>query len=189
MRVFILCCTTLLCTTACHAQLEKGTWLLGGSGKFFSYKSQYSTDTYVNESNYTQIDISSNIGLFLIEKLGLGIRPTLSSFKGGTTDGGIGSNIKRYWIGPFMRYYFLEKDRESNIIGDLSYQVGFLRGISRGSLSRFSCLAGPVLFFNSSVAIEFLVGYSYNKEDIQQASKEIQKGFQVAIGFQIHLEK
>ncbi len=54
---------------------------------------------------------------------------------------------------------------------------------------KFSIMAGPEIFFNSSVGMEFLLGYSYSKEDVEQANKEVRKGFQIGIGFQIHLQK
>jgi len=50
-------------------------------------------------------------------------------------------------------------------------------------------LAGPVIYFNSSVGLEVLLGYSSSLEDVENANKEVRKGFQVAVGFQIHLEK
>jgi len=172
------------------AQLTKGNWLAGGTGKFYSYTSQYSSTTYTNEASYTQIDLSPNIGYFVANKLAFGIRPTFSSIKGKvTTTGGLSTNVQRYWIGPFGRYYFLQADKQFNILTDISYQYGFFGGISKGKLGTFSALAGPVVYFNSSVGLEFLLGYSYSKEDVEGYQKETRKGFQVAVGFQIHLEK
>ncbi len=128
-------------------QITKGNWLVGGTGKFYSYTSQYTSATYSNEAKYTQIDLSPNIGYFVMDKLAFGVRPSLSSIKGEvTTSGGGSTNTQRYWI-------------------------------------------GPVLYFNSSVGIEFLLGYSSSVEDVEGYQKETRKGFQIGIGFQIHLEK
>lgn len=188
-RATLLLLSATLFNTS-FGQLTKGIWLVGGNGKFYAYKSEYSSATYSNEASYTQIDLSPNIGYFVADKLAFGLRPTFSSIRGNvTTTGGLYTNVQRYWIGPFGRYYFLNADRNSNILMDVSYQYGFFGGgLLKGNLSTFSAMAGPVVYFNSSVGLEFLLGYSYSKEDAEQASKEVRKGFQVAVGFQVHLD-
>jgi hypothetical protein len=171
-----------------NSQITKGNWLVGGTGKFYSYTTQYSSATYSNEAKYTQIDLSPNIGYFVIDKLAFGLRPAFSSIKGKvTTTGGMPTNLQRYWIGPFGRYYFLPSDRQVNILTDISYQHGFFGGISKGSLSALSAMAGPVVYFNSCVGTELLLGYSSSIGDVEGFQKETRKGFQIAIGFQIHL--
>ncbi|MBE0655293.1 MAG: hypothetical protein IH594_15945 [Bacteroidales bacterium] len=173
-----------------NSQITKGNWLVGGSGKFYSYTTNYSSATYSNEAKYTQIDLSPNIGYFVIDKLAFGLRPAFSSIKGKvTTTGGMPTNLQRYWIGPFGRYYFLPSDRQVNILTDISYQHGFFGGISKGSLSALSAMAGPVVYFNSCVGTELLLGYSSSIGDVEGFQKETRKGFQIAIGFQIHLMK
>lgn len=118
------------------------------------------------------------------------MRPAFSSSKGKvTTTGGLSTNVKRYWIGPFGRYYFLQPDKQVNIVTDISYQYGFFGGIAKGKLNTFSAMTGPVVYFNSSVGIEFLLGYYSSLADMEDYQKETRKGFQIAIGFQIHLEK
>ena len=173
------------------AQLDKGIWLVGGTGKFYSYISENSSAIYNTENRYTQIDLSPAIGYFVIDKLAFGLRPTFSSIKGKVTSaGGLSTNVQKYLIGPFSRYYFLSNENNYNIVTDLSYQFGFFGGgLAKGKLSTFSALLGPVIYFNTSIGLEFLLGYSYSNEDVEQANKEIRKGFQIGIGFQIHLEK
>lgn len=164
--------------------------MVGGTGKFYSYNSTLSSVNNRIEFNYTQIDLSPSIGYFILDKLAVGVRPTFSFIKGKYSAGTISTNVQRYWIGPFGRYYFLNLEKQFNIVTDMSYQVGiFNAGGQKGNLSTFSALAGPVLYFNSSVGLEFLLGYSYNKEDVERATKEIKKGIQISVGFQIHLEK
>ena len=184
-------CFALLFFKNSHAQIDKGIWLVGGSGKFYSYNSTYSSTSYSNQAKYTQIDLSPTIGYFVAEKVALGIKPTFSSIKGKVTSlGGSSTNVQRYLIGPFGRFYLLQATNNYNIVSDVSYQIGlFNAGGQNGKLSTFSALLGPVIYFNKSVGLEFLLGYSYSKEDVEQANKEIRKGFQIGIGFQIHLEK
>ena len=191
MKQLVLLFSFSTCFLTAQSQLTKGIWLAGGTGKFYSYTSTYSSAAYSNEASYTQIDLSPDIGYFVVDKLAFGLRPTFSSIKGKvTTPGGGSTNVQRYWLGPFGRYYFLNADNQTNIVADVSYQYGlFNAGGQKGDLRTFSALAGPVVFFNSSIGLEFLLGYSYSKEDVEKSNKEIRKGFQIAVGFQIHLEK
>lgn len=175
-----------------QSQLTKGIWLAGGTGKFYAYKSQYSSATYSNEASYTQIDLSPNIGYFVADKLAFGLRPTFSSIKGEVTGpGGLRTNTQRYAVGPFGRFYVLSTDKQFNLLTDISYQHGItnLDGKKIGNFNEFSVLVGPVVYFNSSVGLEFLLGYSASLEEKEQAYRETKKGFQIGIGFQIHLEK
>lgn len=190
MKLFLAILAAIFITFTSKAQLAKGNWLVGGTGKFYNYQSTYSSTTYSNKANYTQIDLSPNIGYFIADKIAFGLRPTFSSIKGRvTTTGGLSTDVQRYWIGPFGRYYFLKPDKQVNILTDISYQLGFLGGLSRGNLSTFSVLTGPVIYFNTVACIEFLFGYNRSKEDVKDYQKEIRQGFQIAVGFQIHLEK
>lgn len=189
---FLFALLAIVCfSISANCQLDKKTWLVGGSGSFYSYNVEDNSTTYSSQSKYTQIDISASIGYFIMDKLALGLRPTISSVKGSVTStGGLSTNVQRYWIGPFGRYYFLNKEKQYNILTDVSFQTGFFGGgLAKGKLSTFSALTGPVIYFNSSIAMEFLLGYSYSKEDVEQANKEIRKGLQIGIGFQFHLEK
>lgn len=174
-----------------NGQITKGNWLVGGAGSFYSYNNAYTSAAYSNEAEYTRIDIGANVGYFVADKIAFGLRPTFSSFAGRVTStGGLSTNVQRYFLGPFSRYYFLNTDKQTNILADVSYQLGlFNAGGQKGNLSSFSAMAGPVVYFNSSVGMEFLLGYKYSKDDIEDASVEIRKGFQVTVGFQIHLEK
>lgn len=181
---------TIFLIKAANGQITKGNWLLGGTGNFYTYTATYTSPDYSNEASYTQINLSPNIGYFVADKLAFGVRPTFSSIKGEvTTPGGGRTNTQRYWIGPFARYYFMKPDKQVNILTDISYQYGFYGGGPEGKLSTFSAMVGPVVYFNSSVGMEFLLGYSSSLEDVESFQKETKKGFQIGIGFQIHLEK
>lgn len=178
------------------AQLTKGHWLVGGSGKFYSYENEYIASTFTSNGKYTQIDLSPNIGYFLADKFALGVKSTISSIKGDfTVVGGVGnggSSSQRYLFGAFGRYYFLEEAKQTNILVEASYQAGIIRGLNdtKGNLNNFSISAGPVIYFNPSVGIEFLLGYVTNSEKYtSQVLSENKNGFQFSIGLQIHLIK
>ncbi len=176
-----------------NAQLTKGNWLVGGSGSFLSSKNSYSSSNFNSTSDRIDIMVSPNIGFFFIDKLGVGLRPSFSKYKEEVNGpGGLTSNVSRFEFGPFLKYYFLKIDKSFNLLADLSYQYGlFSSKPTTGNINKFSASAGPVIFFNSSVGLEFLVGYYQRKEVIKQNGDITtnQKGIQVNIGFQIHLEK
>lgn len=186
----------LVFTSSAFGQLTKGHWLIGGSGRFYSYKNEIISSISTTNGKYTQIDISPNIGYFLADKFVLGVKSTVSSIKGNdTVVGGNGSgksSSQRYLFGLFGRYYFLEKEKQTNILVDASYQTGLIRGLNntKGTLNSFSIAAGPVIYFNSSVGIEFLLGYATDFEKYtSQIFSEQRSGFQFNIGLQIHLIK
>jgi hypothetical protein len=191
MKKFLILLLLLQVSFFANAQLNKNTWLVGGNGKFYSYKSVLNSPSYNNEGKFTQIDLSVPVGYFVADKLAFGLKPTFSSIKGEiTTPGGLTTNVQRYWIGPFGRYYILNMENQYNIVTEASYQFGLYNFKGQGgNLRNFSVLAGPVIYFNTSVGIEFLLGYSYSKEDIEQGNKETRSGFQIGLGLQIHLEK
>jgi hypothetical protein len=198
MKQTILFLTSaFLLTFSSTAQLDKKNWLVGGSGSFKSFNNNFTSNVYNTEAKITEIKLTPNIGYFVIDKLAVGLKTTLElrNVKGlSAGTGGTGKSL-RLDYGPFVRYYILEKNKQFNILADLNYQFGnvTLTG-EKGSRNNFSILTGPALYFNSSVAIEFLVGYQYTKEQISSLTfgnpyKVIDKGFLFAIGFQIHLEK
>lgn len=195
MKSFFL--TVLVCafSISSFGQLTKKTWLVGGSGSLYSYNEDYSSSNTNFTAKYTNVDISASIGYFVIDKLSAGLRPTFSSFKGESSGGGSTNNYK-IAVGPFLRYYFLNTEKQFNLLADLSYQFGVNKnsgGLNdKGKYNVFSAMGGTEIFFNSTVGIEFLFGYSQKLITIDNpstASKSNKTGFQASIGFQIHLEK
>lgn len=178
------------------AQLDKGVWLVGGTGSLLASKVEYTIPamSYVYNADRLNISVSPNIGYFIVDKFALGLKTnyTKSKEQGNGLGGGY-SNENRFSLGPFARYYFLNKDKQYNILSELSYQYGFYWfKPNKGNSNTFNIAAGSAVYFNSSVGLEFLVGYYSTKETIRvNADKNISKqnGMQVSIGFQIHLQK
>ena len=52
-------------TLTSSAQLDKGTWLTGGSGSFYSYSQEYIALNLNQTKVYTAIDLNATIGYFL----------------------------------------------------------------------------------------------------------------------------
>ncbi len=197
--LLLLTLTTAYCMAQC--QLNKGIWLVGGSGSFYNYHEDY-TSTQTNfTAKYTEIDIAGSIGYFLADKFAAGLRPTFSSSKGVAMQNGIpngSSNDNKMAVGPFARYYFLQSDRAFNLLSDVSYQWGITQRLGalheKGKNNTFSIMAGPEIFFNTSAGLEILLGYSQNISSIENSLPESnsninKKGLQISIGFQLHLEK
>lgn len=175
------------------SQLDKGTWLVGGTGNLLSSKNEYTSPNYSSSSDKLTINVSPNIGFFVADKFTLGLKANYSKYKEQINgSGGGNSNINRFSFGPFARYYILEKDKPYNILSEITYQYGLYSfKPTNGNSNTFNALIGPVVYFNSSVALEFLLGYYSTKEVIRQNGDFTtkQSGFQISVGFQFHLEK
>jgi hypothetical protein len=186
--------------------LTKKTWLVGGTGSFNSYKQnetfifQFNGENIEIQRNIKEIELSPKVGYFIMDKLVVGLSSSFTSEKSESTTitgnaGGGSSNSYSFSIGPFARYYLLKKDLPYNILLEANYQFGSVSQSdlpnSKGKLNRFSFFVGPEIFFNSSVGIELLVGYktSTQKMDNPNFASMTKNGFQVGVGFQIHLEK
>ncbi len=181
---------------AAKSQLTKGNWLVGGSGSFYTYHEDFKSPPgqHLTAKN-TSIDISGSVGYFSIEKSVAGLRATVSSVASESSGGGSMNNVK-FALGPFVRYYFLEAQKPFNLLADVCYQIGvnknYVGTMDGGKFNIFSMAGGVEVFFNSSVGMEILVGYS-NKlitiHDAATALRNNKKGLQASIGFQFHLEK
>lgn len=184
---------TLFFTGAANAQITKGNWMVGGNANFSSQ------DTYNNKgakNNISQktVQLKPNLGYFLIDKLAIGARLGYEgTFFGDYGYGATKSNS--FFVGPFARYYFLKPEKEVNVFAESSYSLGetYYRGaIEYQNYSRlektYSFMAGPVVYFNSSVSMEFTLQYSSTNIKYEENDLTNNK-FQVGLGLQIYLEK
>jgi hypothetical protein len=197
MRTIFVALFSML-TFYANAQLNKGNWLIGGSGRFLSsdIKDVSSNGTFTKK--YTIFGLSPNIGYFFADNFAVGISPSLLlekvTYQHSTPPGG--SNIEKiqlYTFGVFSRYYFLKKEKPTNILLQTSYQLGTekFNDNAKTTLSNFTIAAGPAIFFNNIVAAEILLGYVYNKRNNKGSIPENFKKntLQISIGLQIHLTK
>lgn len=193
MKFGLICISIFTFSLSTTAQLTKDNWLVGGAGNFLSSKNTYVSSTLSSTTDVIYLNISSDIGYFIMDKLAAGLKVSYSKIKENVRISGLNNNSNRFEFGPFARYYFLNADKQYNIITDVSYQYGlYWFTPTKGDIHTFSASGGPVIFFNSSVGLEFLLGYYDRKEIIRGENSDIinqKKGFQMSIGFQIHLEK
>ena len=168
----ILFIATLFVAFTSNAQIDKGNWMMGGGATFSSSKNKYEDTT----SKSTGFQIRPIIGYFVIDKLAVGTSGELSFVSR--------LNNNSYGIGPFIRYYFLEKDKSINIFSEVSYEFSSITQIHT-KVENFNVKAGTVFFLNSSVGLEVALNYLNQKVNDGTQNNNIYLG----IGFQIHLEK
>lgn len=163
------------------------------------WKCKFSVTNYeANDSKLSALDLSPDVGYFFVDKLATGIRMgySRSNTKFGDnpsqpgTDNSFKSNSQS--IGPFIRYYFLPVESRYNILTEVNYQYinskQEINNVSSANFTsnQFSIIAGPAIYLNSSVGLEFLIGYTATPKN-KNSDKSSRIGF--GIGFQIHLEK
>ncbi len=180
MKVQALFIAFVLYSNFGTAQIVKNNWLVGGQLSFDHTK----TKVEEIERTNTVIQGKPQAGYFILDKLAAGIQFDLirSSSKSNTK-----SVATTFGIGPFVRYYFLPSEKRVNIVTDARaafYVTSNSQTVSNSKFTSYSCSAGPVVFLNSSVAIELLMGYTGYTEP-----NSTQHGIRTSLGIQVHLER
>lgn len=194
-HIFFFFVNLVLFTFSAKCQLDKKHWLVGGSGNLYFYNDDFTTIGQPTVSGkLTEINLSGNVGYFFIDKFAVGLRPGIKSLKSrGLNTASAGHKEVALYIGPFARYYFLNSERPFNILLDGSYQIGsYSTFIGKGSFKKATIMAGPEIFFNTSVGMEIMVGYMHQSMSITEEQPGInhkKSGVYLSIGFQLHLIK
>lgn len=200
MKMFLTSIVLIFSLTA-KCQLDKGTWLINGTGNFSSsnYNFKNTVQNTTQKSTSLNIKLSPSISFFVIDKLTIGLKPSISFEKedggdvynnnGNIIASGGNSKITRFDIGPYIRYYLLQKEKQVNLFGEIGYQYGIDKS-SGFKINRniFFINAGAEVFFNSSVGLEFTLGYLTKKETNVAVSTQKQNTIQLGIGFNFHLQ-
>lgn len=192
-------------STVAQGQITKGNWLVGGNLNFSSANGESISSTGTQKSTYSNISISPNIGYFIIEKFAAGLKTNFTNAKskdgdmirdGITVGSGGHSNTTWFDFGPFTRYYFLPSDNQVNLFSEANFMYGTANSHpGKGSRYSYSFYAGSAVYFNSSVALEFTIGYNSSKSTLYGLNSRNDdytnknNAIQIGIGFQIHLEK
>lgn len=163
------------------AQLQKGKWLVGGSGSYSAAKSE--------GNKASSIEVSPAVGYFFFTKGVGGLRGNYGSDTYTYTGT---SRYTNFSVSPFLRYYLLSSDQRVNLFGDVAY--GFAWGKERHfanprshtfSFSTFSLMVGPAFFINEHIALELTLGYQHSTRG--PIDTTFTKNLKVGVGFQIHL--
>jgi hypothetical protein len=183
-KSIVLFAVSIIISITAFSQLEKGTWLVGGN---FSYTSSKNNSDAGSKTKAYTLSVYPNVGYFVAKKFVLGIRSAISKEASKATGTSVYSKYTDFNLGPFARYYFLEKESTVNVLLESGYQFGFTKGdYLKNNHSVFYFSAGPAIYFNSSAAIEFLIGYSTYKIKNYAGSNNT---ISVSIGLQFYLEK
>lgn len=165
------------------AQITKGNWMIGGSASFLTNKSIARNSNSASGFTQSSLNINPGVGYFFLDKFAGGIGVLINR-----DNIGVGSTINSstyYSIGPFVRYYFLPKEKQVNIFSEVAYSYSTQAPhVQNQNSNSYSIKVGSVAYFNSSVGLEFSLGYTNSK-----SYSSISKTFQIGLGFQIHLEK
>ncbi len=189
-RIFVITLCILYINLKANCQITKGNWMIGGNATFTSNNVHALGFT----NKYTEIQLSPAGGYFLANKLAAGLKFDVNFYidrrKSSFTNSTVG-NVSHYIFGPFARYYLLEQENRVNLFAEGSYAYGILRTnntvtTATSSFYHYTFLAGPVVYFNQSVGIEFTIGYYHSKNINIDNSKN---SFQMGLGLQVHLEK
>lgn len=179
MKPFFITPFLFFIFTSTNGQITKNSWLVGGSGTFSLQNINQTTNT----AKASFIDLAPNIGYFFIDKMagGMRVRFQNSRIKTPTST----SNSPTLAIGPYFRYYFLSKENRINLLSEIGYSYNDdLRNTS--SVNTFNIAAGPVIYFNSTVGLEFTANYQVINFKPDNGNV---KTFFISIGLQVHLEK
>lgn len=172
-----------------NAQITKGNWMMGGNGSF-SYSKYESKNTssssgttinYVTTGSY-YILLEPNIGYFIKDKFALGLKMSISNFFNDGEDIPFKLSNSLIGLNPYVRYYFLEVDKNYNLFVEPSY---YLYSNNNASYANgYGLKSGFVFFLNSSVGIEPTLSYIHTENEKSKGNRLL-----FGIGFQIHLEK
>ncbi len=150
-KIFIAAVYTIVCTAAAHAQIAKGTVLLGTTVGSTSYSSasdnlDYTSGTNINKSTDTKtygFNIGPQVGVFLTNHFVLGgtLTYNITSRKtDATTTSTVNTPVTAHTnatnytlnIGPFIRYYFYNTLSNNLLYVQANTTVGTGNGASSG---------------------------------------------------------
>jgi hypothetical protein len=162
----ILLLAGFLFSSGLQAQtVNAGAWMIGGDAGFASAKTK-DVDDAVNI-----LYLNPSIGYFPIDNLGIGLRLGFQNI----SFGDFGST--QFGIGAMARYYVFQ---------GLFPQVGFMYNSSKikdgpdaATDTDINLALGYSFFLNNSVAIEPMLAYNINSEDVNT--------FGLGIGIQVFL--
>jgi hypothetical protein len=189
MKLFTLIFLFFIAFLNAASQVNKGEFLVGGNFNFNS--SKYPGGGSPANYKTTNFSVSPNIGYFIISKLAAGARINLALYH--QTVGSVSSTNTNTSLSPFARYYFLPAAKMVNVFADVSYnhfknKYKFESQPASSSTSHgYTISAGPSIFLNQHIALEFTVGYQYIKPNGYPDGKTTQ--INSGLGLQIHLGK
>jgi opacity protein-like surface antigen len=153
------------------AQVEQGKWFLSGSSDLTFYtgseRYKYGDDDSEKSMNLYELNFMPRVGYDVIDNLPVGLNFDLELYGEKDADDGDKYTETFMSIGPFARYYFLEKDNFMPFV-DASIGFGTDRWKYEGdeepeklSYMVYAIGAGASYFFADHVALDLFLGYEH----------------------------
>lgn len=163
-----------------NSQITKSNWMVGGSGSY----TQTKIDTEVGGAKYYDLTIRPNVGYFVEDNFAVGSALNFYRYQNLKDD----NYSMNYGVGIFTRYYFLKPEKIFNIFTQVYFDKLFFEtnggSVAKGNGHDYGVKVGQVIFFNSSVGLEFSI--DYEKRKFENNDSDIIK---FGLGFQVHLER
>jgi len=205
MKAFLTLIFVTLLAQPVISQVDKGSFLVGGSLGFSNSKT---TETFGTnpptpspEFKSVSLNLAPNISYFVIKGLALGITPSYSYTNEKETNGSYQEKTHTFSIGPMARYYYMLN--KWAIFSHVSYNFGWetLKGFTfnqftgtnqyatqKSTTGNFKGGIGATYFLNNKVGIEGLVFYQQNNVS-QPGLDSNSPSINFNIGLQVFLSK
>ena len=157
-----------------NAQIEKGNFLAGGTLSFSS------TNYSAGNSKTSAWNLTPGGGYLILDKLAIGAR---IAFTHNSNDSDSYSDLL---AGPFARYYFLPKEKKTNIFLEADYLIGSenYEGMDGVGKNQIGISAGPSFFLNQFIAVETILSWQSLK---YKGAEGRYNTLGIGIGFQFYL--
>jgi len=169
MKKILLSLVLLSVFFVAKAQTGKGDWMIGGSFRLNT------------SDNNTEIALTPDAGIFIINNLALGVNLGFVYLKAGDV------KVTSFGIGPFARYYFTDAKVRPILHGNLNFmsRKTEIAGVpsTTNNITSYFLGGGAAIFISDQVSIDGLMGYANSK--VKNSSGN--GGFALSIGFQIYL--
>jgi hypothetical protein len=153
--------------------ISAGNWLIGGT--IGSTNFNFETETFA-------LNVQPRAGYFISDRVAIGALVSLG------LNAAEGDTDFLYGIAPFVRYYFPEgASPTGRWFGEASGGIAGASGEDSNPVSlTLGASAGYAHFISRTVALEGILGYTYNEADINSSGSG-SSGIGISVGFQIYL--
>ena len=173
----------LLFSAVVSAQVEKASWLFGGSSnlEFDASTEKMKSGSTTNEvSKYTDFDFRPQVGYFVIDKLPVGIFMDISLDKQKMSQSEDEYTWTSFVLGPFARYYITNLDGFMPFAqvsagigaGKNSYTYSGNTSDSKYTTFSFGIGIGGTYFVTENVGFDLLIGYRGDQEKYKNESPD-----------------
>lgn len=125
---------SLLIAIGANAQMEKGSMLIGGTGRFSADKSDQDEAFFKQNFKQTQYAVDPKFGIFVMDRLAAGLTVSIQHLKQDQYVYSINplyesmtnteNKTSQFAIGPFLRYYLLPAEQKINLFSEVGWTYG-----------------------------------------------------------------